>query len=110
MYMDLALTMVLLHGCDLPVYASLQKGVVDSCRVSAQPEKRQVQSKYNLSGLGSGIGLTLKMKRYRRRRRMMNWGADSMLSPKKFTGGGTPVKFEGVISMLQFRIYLRTSL
>jgi hypothetical protein len=37
-------------------------------------------------------------------------GADSMLSPKNFTGGSTPVKFEGVISILQVRIYLRTSL
>ena len=60
MYMDLALTMVLLHGCDLPVYASLQKGVVDRCRVSAQPEKRSVQSKQKLLGFGSEIGLTLK--------------------------------------------------
>ena len=60
MYMDLTSTTVLLHGCGLPDYASLQKGVVDRCQVSAQPEKRPIQSKYNLSGFGSEIGLTLK--------------------------------------------------
>ena len=82
MHMDLTFTTVVLHGYNLPAYASLQKGVVDRCRVSAQPEKRSVQSKQKLLGFGSEIGLTLKKKELSKMEPNDVLGADSMLSPK----------------------------
>ena len=84
MLMDLTFTTVVLHGYNLPAYASLQKGVVDRCRVSAQPEKRSVQSKQKLLGFVSEIGLTLKKKSCRRWSRMMSWGLILCCHQKQF--------------------------